>query len=259
MRTIRCYCRSLNGPSVSVDSSQAHHLRDVLRLGLGGRVELFDGAGATATGRVQSIDRNRITFEIGPVHRVPPRTTGRVVLAVSLPKATRFDDIITRCTELGVDHIAAVRFDRTVKRGGGAAGGERWHRLIVGAAQQCGRVFLPRLTGPDDFESTIAALGADYPRARWLFGGLSEQAMPWRQVEQTLAEGADQASSGLLDMVAFIGPEGGLTDAEQQILRSRGAMETALTRTILRVETATIALGALMCTLRDGPAGSRSP
>ena len=241
MRIIRCYCEALAGPEVVLDAVRAHHLRDVLRLGTGAEVELFDGAGTTARGIIRDVARKTITLSVEEIRHHPPRTDGRIILAVSLAKGSRFDDVITRCTELGVDHLAAVRFARTVKQAAGPAAARRRRNLAISAAQQCGRVFLPRLTGPDDFEDAMETLRAEYPGARWLFGGFSAQARPLlRQVDA----GADT--------IIVVGPEGGLTESEQALLRQTGAVEISLTRTTLRIETAALAVGAVLCVMRDG-------
>ncbi len=246
MRTIRCYCESLTGPKVVLDTVRAHHLRDVLRLGAGAEVELFDGAGTTARGIIRDVARKTITLSVEEIHHHPPRTDGRIILAVSLAKGSRFDDVVTQCTELGVDHLAAVRFARTVKQAAGTAAARRRRNLAISAAQQCGRVFLPRLTGPEDVESVLETLRAEYPQARWLFGGFSSQARP-------LLQQADTA----VDTIVVIGPEGGLTEGEQALLRETGAVEISLTRTTLRIETAALAVGAVLCVMRDdtGPSG----
>ena len=224
-----------------LEADRAHHLRDVLRLGVGSEVELFDGAGATAPGVVQAVTRQKVTLAIGPVQHHPPRTSGRIVLAASIAKGARFDAIVTGCTELGVDHIAAVRFERTVKQAAGRAGQARREKLAIAAAQQCGRIFLPRLTGPHDFHETVAALQAEYSQARWLFGGFSSQAHPLAN-----NRGADR------DVIAFVGPEGGWVESEQNALRQVGAVEVSITRTTLRIETAALALASVLCMVRDG-------
>jgi 16S rRNA (uracil1498-N3)-methyltransferase len=239
---IRCYCESVTGPELVLDAVQAHHLRDVLRLGAGAEVELFDGNGTTARGIIRDIARSTITLSVEEIHHHPPQVDRRIILAVSLAKGSRFDDVITRCTELGVDHLVGVRFTRTVKQAAGPAAARRRRNLAISAAQQCGRVFLPRLTGPENFEGILETLRAEYPGARWLFGGFSAQARP-------LLQQVDMAA----DTIVVVGPEGGLTEAEQDRLRKAGASEVSLTRTTLRIETAAVAVGAVLCVRRDGP------
>ena len=243
---MRFYCEEIRSGTVELGGVEAHHLSHVRRLGVGDAIELFDGEGRAAKATVREIGRKVVRLEVGEgdieVHE--RRTSGRVVIAVSVAKGQRFDWLIGKAAERGADHIAAVLFERTVKQASGPAASERYHKLTVAAAKQCGRVFLPRLTGPATLGETIAAMKGDYPGADMFYGAAGG------------SDGGKAATVGDLaaangDVVVFVGPEGGITAGEQEVLIAAGARPARLTETVLRIETAGVGFAAILCAGRD--------
>ncbi len=239
MKQARFYCESIREGLVRLTPDQAHHLVNVLRLTTGGHVELFDGNGALAQAVITDTTRKAVTLQVEKIHSEPARTSGRIVIAASIAKGQRFDWLLTKCTELGVDHIAAVLFERTVKLAKGTSTSQRYDKLTIAAAKQCGRIFLPKITGPADLQQTLSLLKNDYPDALLIFGALNPQA-------ESIVELARDGK----DIVAFVGPEGGLTCEEENLLKSAGACQVQLTDTTLRIETAAVAFAAILCASR---------
>ncbi len=236
MKPARFYCDSIKREHVQLAQDEAHHLANVLRLGTGEHVELFDGKGTLAQAVITDIKRKAVTLEVEDIRTEVARTAGRVVIATSIAKAQRFDWAITKCTELGVDHIAAVAFERTVKLAKGPSVLDRYNKLALAATKQCGRIFLPKITGPTGLKQTLSLLKNDYLGAQLIFGGLNQQAKP-----------ATEMSWAGKDVIAFVGPEGGLAEEEENLLKAAGAREVRLTDTTLRIETAAVAFAAILC------------
>lgn len=219
---------------LQLDPTESHHLVHVLRLKKGAALEVFDGKGILVEATIAEIARKTITLEIGKIQNFAPRHEGRTIIAASIAKAQRFDQLVTQCTELGADHIAAVIFRRTVKLAKEATV-DRYKKLAIAAAKQSQRIFLPEITAPSDLAQTIDNLKKNYPHARIIFGGLTRNAVTISDLQP------DQ-----VDTIAFIGPEGGLTDSEQNLLKENGAIEVSLAGNVLRVETAAVAFTALL-------------
>jgi len=238
-KQVRFYCRPIIPGQIVLPSRQVHHLHTVLRLGLGQTVELFDGAGALAQGQIVNLTRRQVTLQVEHIEQIRPPDKPRIVIAASLAKGQRFDGIVTKCTELGVDRICPVIFDRTVKLAQGAHTLERYEKLTIAAAQQCQRLFLPRIDPVASLQQCLEILQNDYPQSQLLVGSSSVQA------QSLLTE----KLTG--DTIAFVGPEGGITDQEIHLFRQHNAQPIHLTRTILRIETAAISFAAILCTLRD--------
>jgi 16S rRNA (uracil1498-N3)-methyltransferase len=236
----RFYCDSIIQGQVQLEPDQSHHLANVLRLEPGQPVVLFDGKGTLAQAVITDIKRKAVMLEVEDILKEDARTTGRVIIAVSIAKGQKFDWVITKCTELGVDHIAAAVFERTVKLAKGPSVLDRYNKLALAATKQCGRVFLPKITGPCDLAGTLSALQKDYPEARLVFGTLNPEAKRICKLPTS-----DE------DIIAFVGPEGGLTNGEQEQLRAADGLEVQLTDTTLRIETAAFAFAAILCANRD--------
>lgn len=236
----RFFCRPINEPSAELRGTEARHLASVLRARLGNRVELFDGAGALAQAKITAIKKNKVTLAIEELQVKTPPTRARIIIACSLAKGERFDGLISKCTELGVDRITPVRFARTVKLVQGSKAIERYEKLAISTAKQCKRLFLPQIDSPLPLREALNILKKSYPDARMLLGSLNPDATNILHVPA-----ADT------DELAWVGPEGGLTVTEQNLLRAQGAQEVRLTDTILRIETAAVAFAALLTIRRE--------
>lgn len=235
MTTPRFYCDRLTDGEIQLDISEAHHLIHVLRLKTGEPVELIDGKGKLATGKISRHTKRTATVNAKLIQTATPRQSGRIIIATSISKGKRLDWLINQCTELGADHIACVAFERTVKQATGPSALEKYRKLTITAAKQCKRLFLPEITGPAPLPQTIETLEQTYPNAQILFGGFADNALA-----------IDKAVPKDKDTIAFIGPEGGLTDQEQQLLIDHNATQVRLGENVLRVETAAIAFTAIL-------------
>jgi len=240
MELSRFYCERISESMAELSGTEAHHLADVMRIGKGDRIEVFDGAGTVAQAVVERVEKQTVvlTVQRRMVHK--QRDIGRIVLAVSVAKGERFDRLISECTQLGVDRIVPVVFERTVKLARGLRVVERWNRLAISAAKQCRRIFLPVIDEPLSLTDAVNTLKADFPRGQFLVGSLSHDAGSILDVEAVDS-----------DVIAFVGPEGAFTDAEQELLYKAGCVGVRLTDTVLRVETAGIAMAAVLCVLRN--------
>jgi 16S rRNA (uracil1498-N3)-methyltransferase len=241
MEMLRFYHHPLVVGRVQLSLSEAHHFVGVMRGKVGDSIELFDGQGVSALGVVAHIRKNDVFVEIANVVTQPPRLHRRIILATAIAKGQRFDWMLAKCTELGVDHIALVQFERSVRLGRDSAV-ERYQSLTVAACKQCGRSFLPELTAPKRLIEVIADLKAHYPQSRLYYGSPLSNAKTLRQLD-------DKSES---DAVIFVGPEGGLTEMEDRLLLHHGAIPVQIAAQILRTETAAMAFVAVFEALRTG-------
>jgi len=235
MRTHRFFCENPHNNRAVLDAAQSRHLGKVLRLPVGAAVEGFDGKGLMAEGIVERLDREQAVVHLLTQTRIPPKASGRVILAPSIAKGERFDWMIEKCTELGTDHIAAVQYDRTVKLGKHTTL-ERAQKIALAAAKQCGRLYLPTLTGPAVLKRTQDDLRTRYPAAQWLYGHPDgKPSAAFTNLQQRT------------DFVVCIGPEGGFSDAELAVFAAANAQPVCINPNILRVETAAVAFASLFC------------
>ena len=240
MKRHRFYCRPINQPLTVLTGGEAHHAAAVLRHKRGDLVELFDGAGSIATAVIQAIENRQVTLQIEEIVQNPRPEKPEVVLACSLAQGERFDWLITKCTELGVDRICPVRFERTVKLARGEKVTERFVKLALAAAKQCERLFLPRIDPPGALRQILENFAQESSGTSIFYGSPNPKARSLlQQIKFSRA------------MIVFIGPEGGLTPEEEGLLTEYGGQEVRFTDTVLRIETAAVAAVAILCTRRD--------
>ena len=238
----RFYCPKIDGGAVILlDGDEARHLAKVRRVPVGAEVEVFDGRGRSVRAEVVELGRDRATLRVRERLATRPGPAARFTLATAIPKGDRFDWLIEKATELGVERVVPLITERSTVDPR-AAKLDRLRRVVVEASKQCRRDSLMTLDDPQPWGRWVEQVGGSIPH-RWLAhpGGSTA----WRAEPP----GADAP------VVAAIGPEGGFTDREVDAARSAGWQIIDLTATILRVETAGLAVAA-HCLLRTAAPGA---
>ena len=243
----RFYCDSLTGSKVELEGTEAHHLA-VLRLGPCAQVELFDGSGALATAIISGIRKNIVSLDIESVRRTDPPKSRRIIIAVSVPKGDRFDWLIEKLTELGVERICPVIFERTVRQPSNPKALNRWLNIAISAAKQSKRLFLPQIDPPANLHDCLESIKKDTPNCHIFAGAASSDSPSLATLNPTWFRAAQPF--GQTDVAALIGPEGGLTENEQSYLKNSGVQFVRLSDTILRTETAALSFAAILSAQR---------
>jgi len=219
--------------------AEARHLARARRLGLGDFIEVFDGAGHAFRAEVRGLSRDRVDLAI-----VGPAAPGLaapfpLTLATAVPKGDRFDWLIEKATELGVERVVPLRTERSVVEPRETKL-DRLRRIIVEAAKQCGRDRLMTLERPATWAEYLQREPA---RTRLVAHPGGAPAPSWPQV--VAAQGAALA----------IGPEGGFTDEEVASALAAGWRLASLGGPLLRIETAGLAGAATWLALAAGHHG----
>jgi 16S rRNA (uracil1498-N3)-methyltransferase len=222
--------------SVQLSLEESRHLRDVLRLRAGDEVYIFDGAGkefhcrVTETGKGKSVAELELIGEVAPPS---PESPLNLTLAIALLKGEKFDLVIQKATELGVTVIIPLqtkRSDIKLKNGEDANKKlERWRRVALEAAKQCGRAVVPEISSPVNFAEFAVAKNDD--RTVVLFAERGGENFGELKAEK---------------ITAIVGPEGGWDDDELSLAANNGVRIITLGGRILRAETAGIVVTALL-------------
>jgi 16S rRNA (uracil1498-N3)-methyltransferase len=240
MHLNRFYCQVLKKQTVELTGGEAHHLFNVCRLKKGDKAELFDGKGTLARASVEKATSKSVLLKIVDLEKIEKPAMPEVIIAVSLPKGERFDWLLEKCTELGIDRIAPVIFERTTKQPKNPKAVQRWLNITIAAAKQCRRIFLPQIDAPATLNEVLSALKKQYNKADILVGSLEPK-----------SPNLITRRFGNNNVIAFVGPEGGITESEKVLLEDCGAKFVRITDTILRVETAALAFAAILTAGRD--------
>jgi 16S rRNA (uracil1498-N3)-methyltransferase len=227
--------------AMQVDGEDGHHLARVLRLRAGETVTVADGSGAWRPYRITSTAGAAVSLEASGPGRREPVLTPRLAVAFALTKGDKPDLVVQKLTELGVDRILPVLGERSVSRPARDRAGvaaERWRRIARESARQCRRAVLPVV---EDL-APLAALAGHPGLVLAERGGVPASAL-----------GSPPAD----EILAVVGPEGGLADAEVDALKPWARLD--LGPYILRAETAALAAAALLVTLRSAATGHPQP
>jgi 16S rRNA (uracil1498-N3)-methyltransferase len=211
-----------------ITGEDAHHLIRVLRVQPGQLYEISDNR-SVYLAEVESVAPKKVRLRV--CEAIPtPDTAARIRLMAALIKFDRFEWMIEKATELGVDSILPVECERSEKGllAAWEKRAERWRRIVRESSQQSRRARLPEILAP-------RALAAALREATGVRCYLDEQG------GRPLSE-----KPGAAEVWLAIGPEGGWTDGERRGFDENGWTAASLGPGILRAETAAIAAIAVL-------------
>lgn len=214
------------GPEVVLDGAEAHHALHVVRVKPGAPVSLFDGAGREVSGEVAGATRATVTVAVTGERRVPPPESGLTLIQAALHRERAVEELIRRCTELGVSRFRFFRARRSERAPQHA---DKWLRWAVDSCKQCGRLWLPR------FE-TAAGLSEALEGVSGALLTATPHRPPTPLRDLVLAGGA----------TLVVGPEGDLADEELALAEDRGARFISLGEATFRSEAAAVVAAALV-------------
>lgn len=228
------------GGEVEPTREQANYLLNVLRMGDGDRLLVFDGAHGEWLATIRATGRRDCRLHL--VECVRPQTApGDVDWLFAPLKHARLDYMVQKAVEMGVARIRPVITRHTqVSR----INLERMEANVIEAAEQCGVISVPPIAEPVDLERLLDAWEATDPGRRLLYCDEHEETSNPLDILRTLERGP---------LSVLIGPEGGFSREERAVLRSK-AFVTAipLGPRILRADTAAVAaLAVVQATLGD--------
>jgi 16S rRNA (uracil1498-N3)-methyltransferase len=200
----------------------------------GDRATVFNGHGVEATVEIASVaKRERVELKLLNQTRSTPLAC-RLTLGQAIPKGKNMDLIVEKATELGAAAIAPLISERTVVQvdaGDAARKQEKWQRVAIEAAKQCGQNWVPTVQFPE-----TPKLFFDRPSSfdLMLIASLQPDALHLKDVLREW--GANKPARVLV----VVGPEGDFTPAELALAKSRGCRPISLGPIILRTETAAL-------------------
>ncbi len=223
---------NFNKRIVTLSADEAKHLREVLRLKAGDDVQVFDGAGREFRAIVSQARRESAELEIGDEIESPkPESPLQLTLAVALLKGEKFDLVVQKGTELGVNRfiplITRYADIRLRDESDAAKRVTRWQRIALEATKQCGRSVVPEVESPRSFEALIRE-----NRTCLMFSARDGQNL-----------NTDLKTDKL---IAIVGSEGGWSDEELDQARAAGVPIVTLGGRVLRAETAAITTAVLL-------------
>lgn len=240
------------GQIAPLPSDEASHFARVLRGRPGASIRVFDGRGNEFSATVRDARRDAVTIEVGERIAPAPERRVSITLAQAMLKSDKMDDVVRDAVMMGVaaiQPIVSARSESTVAAAERAGRRERWVRIAVASAKQCGRAVVPDVHPVLTFDAAADRYAGDESRMTLHFVEPGAHGTDAASVAQSVAaisipelpRPADGAG-----VVLLTGPEGGWTSEE--IARTRGACRhlTMQGPTLRADSMAVVAIAALL-------------
>jgi 16S rRNA (uracil1498-N3)-methyltransferase len=198
------------GDLVPLPGDEAQHLSRVLRLRRGDRVRVFNGAGAEFDATIEDVSRHDARVRIGAAADAAPEPRIAITLVQAVLKGDKMDDVVRDAVMLGAAAIQPVvtrRAETTLDAIARAHRRERWSRVAVSSAKQCGRAVVPTIGAARAFDAVLDDVDG---------GGLASA--PVMLVEPAASAHASPlyalGATPPREALVLVGPEGGWDPAE---------------------------------------------
>lgn len=222
----------------AIEGEDARHLSLSLRVRPGEALTVSDGEGTAYDGVIAAVGRERVEVSIREGYPSLGEPSVRLTLFQALCKGEKFETIVQKAVELGVSEIVPVLTERCVSRPDEksfARKRERYERIALAAAGQCGRGRIPSVEPLRRLEEVGGTLD----------GALFFYERAVRPLHSVPVDGRKELS-------LIVGAEGGFSPEEAAFIEAAGALPVSLGGRILRCETAPIAaLAALLYAVGD--------
>lgn len=211
--------------TLQLDDNAARHVAQVLRMGIGAELELFDGQGEAFRAHITEAGKRKVSVSIADV--LPDKGSDSplsIHLGLGLSKGERMDWAIQKATELGVSSITPLKTQRCDVKLNSEREAKRlrhWQQVAISACEQCGRNRLPEIHSPQHL-------------APWLTAQTQELRLVLSPCDGGGLDGTSHTDSAAL----LIGPEGGLSSEEVASAIDSGFKPWQLGQRVLRTETA---------------------
>ena len=223
------------GDLVALPPDEAQHLIRVLRLKAGAPVRVFNGRGGEFDAVVERTGKDGARVRVGNARAAAREARVAVTLAQAVLKGDKMDAVVRDAVMMGVAAIQPMVTTRSevtlpsLRRG---RRHDRWQRIAVSSAKQCGRATVPTILEPQGFETVAASLAAmalPQPCLMFIEPGASGDATSINDLDGTSPREA----------TVLIGPEGGWT-AEEVDRGSAVSRQVTLSDRTLRADTMAI-------------------
>jgi 16S rRNA (uracil1498-N3)-methyltransferase len=227
---------------IPLPDEEAEHLSRVMRLGAGAEVEIFDGRGGLW--RAEVVQAGKRAVFVKPIAKAKPaaEATVAITLVACVLKSDKMDDVIRDAVMLGVAAIQPVVSARTEVSLSNLARGrraDRWQRIAVSSAKQCGRAVVPPVREAITLDQYWQAESGE-PR---LFCAEPKASLEGEGFSRRLLHDIPSPPSAHL----IVGPEGGWTLTEvASAVDARAILITLGARTLRADAVPIVALTALL-------------
>ncbi len=226
----RFFTETIDEKKGSILGDDAKHIAKVLRMKVGERLVACDTKGKDYDCIIEALDDKQVDLSVERVYPSETEPSVVVTLYQAMPKSDKMELIIQKAVELGVSTIVPVQTKRCVSRPDEKSMKkklERYNRIALEAAKQCGRGRIPQVLPMLDYTQALKAMKED------------EKAMLF--YENSTSSFRKELEQGVNSVSIMVGAEGGFEEEEVQQALDMGIASLSLGKRILRCETAPLA------------------
>lgn len=229
-------CFAQEGAPIQLSIRETFHLTKVLRLKVGDSCEVFNRAGWGAQATIETLSENQgAQLRLGKIFPLKQKS---LLLKVSqaIPQKKKMDTLVDWAAQLGVTKLWITETKRTVvniKADAKERAKKRWERIVVEACKQSGSPVFTQIEGPLYLDKVIKKIE---PLERAFIFHLDPEGISFSNWIEELK--VFHEKEALKSVFLLFGPEGGFTEEEVKMARSRGVRTVYLGESTLRVEAA---------------------
>jgi len=226
--------------AIVLPPDESHHLARVLRLQLDDELIVFDGLGRAAAAQVAVVDHRRTTVRLGDALPPDVETPLPMVIVQAVLKGDGMDAVVRDVTMAGASRLVPVITERSQVRPQSLERSrtrERWTRIAIASAKQCGRARLPVIDPPISFAEWLAE---PFQGVRLILIEPGAAASPPRSLRAAL-QGVGAGAVGCI-----VGPEGGWSAGECRSSLDAGCTPITLGPMTLRADAAALVAASVI-------------
>ncbi len=222
---------------ITIIGKDAKHIRDVLRMNFGDMIEIvYENIKYIC--KINSFDTNSVILEIVQFDSISNEPKLKINLYQSIPKSTKMEVILQKCTEIGVTSFTPVITARTIVKiddlNKELKKITRWQSIVYEASKQSKRDIVPKVNSIISFKDAINQFMNQ------------TTIVPYEKEHYEDLHSTREKYINSEQVNIFIGPEGGFSEQEIEELRKIDSIVVSLGPRILRTETAGIVISSIL-------------
>jgi 16S rRNA (uracil1498-N3)-methyltransferase len=224
---------------VFISGDVFHHIFDVCRQELGSKFEVLGDGQKAHLVKITELGKKSARGQIIESRELPVPRKPHLVLALSVSRFPVMEAVVEKAVELGVSRIEPFFSEYSfIRKALPENKIERWNKIVVSATQQSGRGDLMEITPANELEQVLEKFNQS-PSAKGLFAYEGQSTL-------SIKKAVKEQTGDMEEFWIFVGSEGGFSRSEVEIFKRQGLEPVTLGEQVLRVETACIALLAIL-------------
>ena len=213
------------------DPKEIHHLKDVLRLKKEDQIRIFNDQGKEIVGTILNLSQNLLEVRIDYTQPEKKKKKFHLSLACAIPKKAKFELILEKCTELGVDEffpLLTARTESNLSEERSQKKVRRYEQVVINACKQSGRTDIQVVHSMTKFSELFKITPCETLKLIACLAGER------KNLKAVIKE------THRCPVLLIIGPEGDFTDEEVKSAIKLGSIPISLGTNVLKVDTAAI-------------------